>query len=97
MELHNIGILSWNVSNLFTRTKDVHCLVLRNDIDVVCLTETRDMKGDTLMLNGYREYHLHYGDRTRGVSTYVKSLIPSEITETPCRTNGIESVSAELH
>lgn len=93
----SIRILSWNVSSLLTRVTDVHYFVLKNNIDVVCLQETRDTKGDTLKLNGYRAYHLHAGDRIRGVSTYVKSSIPSELTETPCRTNGIESVCVKLH
>lgn len=74
---------------------DVNCLVFKNT-DVACLQETRDKKGDTLKLHGYRACH-HTGDRTYAVSTYVKTSIPSELAETQCKTNGIESVCVKLH
>lgn len=44
---------------------DIHNFGLKNDIDVICLQETKDVKGDALKLNGYRAYHLHSGDRTQ--------------------------------
>ena len=91
-----LSVVCWNVNGLNTRGHEVHYYVTKHDVDVVLLQETRDRDGDALRLNGYRRYFLCAGDDIRGVSTYVKNTVPSELIEEPRKIAGVESVSVRI-
>ena len=97
MATNNLRIISWNVNGLRARCGDVHYYVHRNHIDVVLLQETGDKNGCLLTLKGYKKYQLLAGAGTRGLATYVRDSIPSELIEEPQKNEGVESICVSLH
>ncbi|KAG0712470.1 hypothetical protein GWK47_018397 [Chionoecetes opilio] len=98
MEVNSLTVLSWNVRSLTSsRIADVHCYGTQHNTDIILLQETGDKCGTALKLNGYVGHHLQVSVGVRGVSTYVKSTIPSVLLVAPDIKDGIESVCVEVH
>lgn len=96
MAVHSLKVLSWNINGVKARCADVHYYVTRHSPDVVLLQETCDRgEGSVLKLNGYKGYHLPAGEGVRGLSTYVKCNIPSELIDQPIKIDGTETVSVK--
>lgn len=92
-----LQIISWNVNGLRNRMTDVHYYAHKANIDVILLQETGDRNGSLLSINGYKAYHLPACPGVRGLITYVKNSIPSELIEEPHKTDGIESLSVRVY
>ena len=97
MDVNSLRIISWNVNSVKSRTNDIHYYVHKNSTDILLLQETGDKKGDLLNLKGYRKFQLLSADGIRGLSTYIKNSIPSELLETPNRNEGIESICVKIY
>ena len=97
MDNKTLRFISWNVNGLNSRGHEVHYYATKHDVDVILLQETRDRVGDALKLNGYKKYQLLANDGIRGLATFVKSSIPSELIEEPYKESGVESVSVRVH
>lgn len=92
-----VKIISWNVNGLKTRCCDVHYYVHKHDIDVVLLQETGDRSGGLLKLQGFTRYQLLAREGVRGMATYVRNSIPSQLTEEPHKKDGVESICVTVH
>lgn len=80
--------LSWNVNGLPKRMTDLHGYVLNSNIDVVALQETLDRDGTLVVLRNYQHFFLPAGEGVRGVSVYIKNIIPVELVSGPGKNGG---------
>ena len=94
----DLKIVSWNVNGVRNRIADIHYFITKHSIDVLLLQETGNRDADSfLSLKGYQGYHLSTREGVRGVSTYVKKSIPSELVEEPDRIEGTESLAVRVY
>ena len=92
-----LSVISWNVNGLNSRGHEVHYYVIKHNVDVILLQETRDAIGNALQLNGYKKYQLLANGGARGMATFVKNTVPSELIDEPIRIAGVESVCVKVH
>lgn len=97
MDKKNLKVLSWNVNGVQGRTTDIHYYVSKHNVDVILLQETGDRNGTMLKINTHTNYHLFADKGIRGLSTYIRKSIPSELVENPHKTDGVESLAVKLH
>ena len=93
----DLKVISWNVNGVRNRLADIHYCITKYSTDVLLLQETLDRGESWLKLNGYQCYHLPAGDGVRGLSTYVKKSLPSELVGRPVREEGIESLVIRIY
>ena len=76
-----LKILSWNINSVKNRFTSLEQFMLENDVDIVCLQETKHVEGWQPRLGAYNQFSLPGPDGRRGLLTYIKNTIPvSEIT-----------------
>lgn len=80
MEQHPFRILSWNVNGIRNRLIEVQQFCLENDVDVICLQETKHTDTTKLQLRGYQMFTISsvMGQSPyRGMITYIRNNIPA--------------------
>lgn len=96
MDRKTLKVLSWNVNGVQGRITDLHYYISKHNVDVILLQETGDRNGTVLKINTHTSYHLFADKGIRGLSTYVRKSIPSELVEEPHKTDGVESLAVKL-
>ncbi|XP_068243862.1 exodeoxyribonuclease-like [Palaemon carinicauda] len=79
MEQHPLKILTWNVNGIRNKHIEVQHFCLENDLDIICLQETKHTDANKYQIRGYQMYTVDSLMRQspyRGMITYIKNSIP---------------------